>query len=188
MRLKEIFQKATKAVKEKTVTPLRRAYLTWRMLEACEIDAFDDVPELIERGANIHAEDDIALAQASRGCFPVVKLLVEKGAEIRAGGDRALRTAASHGQLKIVKYLHTKGANLNAGNGEALIFAAEHGHLEVVRYLTDNGVAIHSADDWAYRGAVHNQKENVIAYFDKFLEQKNTKTARQPHKRPSSKP
>lgn len=178
MRLKEIFNKAknkimtnkvVQKIKEKTIDPVQRAYLTWRMLEACDINAFEDVPELVERGANIHAADEMALGQAARGCFSVVKLLVEKGADVRAAGDRALRTAAAHGQLEIVQYLHEKGADLNSGDGEALMFAAKHGYPDVVEYLLENGVTINSVEDWPYRSAVYGEHKDVIACFDAFL-------------------
>lgn len=178
MRLKEIFAKVVnnkfvQKIKEKTIDPVRRSYLTWRMLEACDLSVFEDVPELLEKGADLHAAEDMALAQASRGCLSLVKLLVEKGANVRSAGDRPLRTAASHGQLSIVKYLHEKGANLNVAGGEALMFAARHGHPSVVRYLVENGVTITSTEDWPYRSAVNNNHEDVVHYFDRVLEKQS---------------
>ena len=178
MRLKDIFAKVVnnkfvQKIKEKTIDPVRRSYLTWRMLEACDLSIFEDVPELLEKGADLHASHDMALAQASRGCLSLVKLLVEKGADVRSAGDRPLRTAASHGQLSIVKYLHEKGADLNVANGEALMFAARHGHPSVVHYLVENGVTINSVEDWPYRSAVNNNHEDVVHYFDRVLERQS---------------
>ena len=49
------------------------------------------VKELVEKGANIHAIDDLAFRMTSEnGHLEVVQYLVEKGANIHARDDRAL--------------------------------------------------------------------------------------------------
>ena len=92
------------------------------LFTACELRHLDVVKYLVEKGADIHAANDYALRYASfNGHLDVVKYLVEKGANIHAVDDYALRYAADNGRLDVVKYLVEKGAR--------------NGHLDVVEYL-----------------------------------------------------
>jgi hypothetical protein len=60
----------------------------------------------LRHGADIHAQSDAALRDASfYGHFTVVQYLVEKGADVHANDDDALRTAARKGHLRVVEYL-----------------------------------------------------------------------------------
>ena len=68
-----------------------------------------------------------------------VKGWVEKGANLHANNDYALRRAADCGHLEIVKCLLEQGADLHAWNDYSLRFAAKNGHLEVVKYLLEQG-------------------------------------------------
>jgi FOG: Ankyrin repeat len=66
---------------------------------------------LVEKGANIHVDDDCALCWASEnGHLEVVQYLIEMGANIHADDDYALRWASEKGHLKVVDYL-TKRIN-----------------------------------------------------------------------------
>jgi ankyrin repeat protein len=69
------------------------------------------------------------------GILPVVRQLVEAGANVRADNDYALRWAAEKGHLETVKYLVSVGANVRARDDWALRYAAEKGHTEVLDYL-----------------------------------------------------
>lgn len=72
---------------------------------------------------------------AEHGYLPMIKILIEKGADIHVYNDQALRWASRNGYLEIVKYLAEKGADIHANNDQALMWASEQGHLEVVKYL-----------------------------------------------------
>jgi len=103
----------------------RRRKITTKVLE-----------ELIDEGANIHADNDYALRWAAlNGHLDIMKFLVEKGANMHAYNDYALRVAAKNGHLDIVKYLVSASANIHAGDDYALRLAADNGHTKVVRYL-----------------------------------------------------
>jgi len=69
------------------------------------------------------------------GYFSVVQYLVERGSDIHAEGDAALRFASANGHLSIVQYLIEKGAHLRACNDEPLSVAYENGHHSVFKYL-----------------------------------------------------
>ena len=49
------------------------------------------------------------------------------------GMIEALRCAAENGHFEVVKLLVEKGADIHALNDYALRYAAENGHLEVVK-------------------------------------------------------
>ena len=98
---------------------------------------------MLERGADLHADDNYALGWAADfGHLEVVKYLLEQGADLNANNDEALRFAAEKGHLEVVKYLLEQGANLHADDNLALRFAANHDRLEVVQYLLERGADV----------------------------------------------
>jgi ankyrin repeat protein len=77
----------------------------------------------------------MTLETASKeGDLNKVKELIEQGADIHAD-DFALRWASYYGHLVVVKYLVEQGANIHALNDCAIRWASENGHLDVVKYL-----------------------------------------------------
>ena len=60
---------------------------------------------------------------------------MEKGANIHDDNDEAIRWASFNGHLEVVKFLINKGANIHARNDWALRYASYYDHLEVVKYL-----------------------------------------------------
>ncbi len=65
----------------------------------------------------------------------IKEYLVEKGANIHADDDYALRYSARYGHFQVVKYLVENGANIHANDDLALHWSAECGHIEVVKFL-----------------------------------------------------
>ena len=111
-----------------------------QLIEASKHGDLEKVKELVENGADIHAQDDHALCwSANNGQLDVVKYLVENGADIHAYNDDALRLSAEKSNIDLVKYLVENGANIHADNDYALRLSALHGHLNVVKYLVENG-------------------------------------------------
>jgi ankyrin repeat protein len=78
-------------------------------------------------------------AASARGHEQVVKLLLDKGADLNAQGGEygnALQAAAARGHEQVVKLLLDKGADPNAQGGEygnALQAASARGHEQVVK-------------------------------------------------------
>jgi hypothetical protein len=70
---------------------------------------------LLERGADVHAEDDEALRLAAKmGMKQVVELLLQHGADVHAEDDEALRLAARKGIYQVVELLLQHGADVHA--------------------------------------------------------------------------
>ena len=90
----------------------------------------------LECGADINADDDRALCEASSsGHVELVKFLIESGANIHADDDCALRETSVCGRTEVVKLLIKNGANIHALNDCALCEASYAGHIEVVKLL-----------------------------------------------------
>ena len=85
---------------------------------------------------------------AERGHLAVVKLLVERGADVNAKdnayGETALMRAAKGGYTETVKLLLARGADASVGpEGRLpLVVAAEGGHLAVVKLLIARGADV----------------------------------------------
>ena len=102
----------------------------------------EQVRRLINRGADIHAEDDLALIYAAKnGQFLVVEFLVNHGANIHARNDQALIEATTENYLPLVEFLIDHGAPVpgHAQNDQALIYAVYNRNIPVIEYLLTQG-------------------------------------------------
>jgi ankyrin repeat protein len=120
---------------------------------------------LLKSGTDITAVDEnrraALLVAAKNGYITVVRLLLEKGADINNAahefdGQTVLQTALKNEHLKIVNTLLISGANVNAAaaqyNGRTLLqTAAEKGHIEIVTKLLDfeANVNVDAAENFA---------------------------------------
>ena len=73
---------------------------------------------------------------AGAGDMTAVKLFLEAGMDVNAGGGAALGLAAGRGQIEMVKFLLSKGAKPTSN---ALQFAQTRGHKEVEKILVEAG-------------------------------------------------
>jgi hypothetical protein len=108
---------------------------------------------------------------AQRGHEAVVRLLLEKGADVEAKGrfrETALIGAARGGHEAVVRLLLEKGADVEAKDeygGTALVGAAEGGHEAVVRLLLEKGADVEVKDGLggtALIGAAQRGHEAVV--------------------------
>jgi len=65
-----------------------------------------------------------------------LKNLLDRGADIHADNDEALRCSASNGHLETVKFLVAQGANIHANDDDALKNAASQNHNDVLQVLS----------------------------------------------------
>jgi uncharacterized protein len=73
---------------------------------------------------------------AGAGDMTAVKLFLDAGMDVNAGGGAALGLAAGRGQIDMVKLLLSKGAKPTS---TALQYAKTRGHKEIEKILVDAG-------------------------------------------------
>ena len=96
------------------------------------------------------------------GYLAVVKLLINLGADIHSNNDIAIITASYGGYLDIVKLLIELRVNINVHDSIALIDACRQGHLSVVKLLVESGANIHARNNLALRYAEINRYSDMI--------------------------
>ena len=82
------------------------------------------------------------MCAAGSGHLAIVKLLVEKGADVNAkhfSGETALRMAAGEGHVEVVRLLLEKSADVTAEDNAAIRAALEKSRVEVVKLLKAHG-------------------------------------------------
>ena len=92
----------------------------------------DVVKYLYEQGAR---SKEIMQRAIEKNAIDIVKYLIGKGENITYNFNQALSTASRMGCFEIVKLLVENGANPNALNGYASKIASINGHLSVVEYI-----------------------------------------------------
>ncbi|KAM3549052.1 hypothetical protein MY1884_008914, partial [Beauveria asiatica] len=113
--------------------------------------------------------DSWLLRVAEEGQEAVVRLLLEKGAEIEAkdeSGRTALGWAARQGHEAVVRLLLEKGAEIEAKESgrTALWWAARQGHEAVVRLLLEKGANCEAKDEYSQTalGLAANQGHEAV--------------------------
>ena len=79
--------------------------------------------------------DDLLVRSADNGFLAGVKMALERGANVHIGNDVALRFASKGGHIEVVKLLLENGANIHARDDDALKRASKFRHTEVVNLL-----------------------------------------------------
>lgn len=85
---------------------------------------------------------------AFNGDLEMVKLLVQKGADINHKTDQGISTlsiSVQQGHLEVIRYLIEQGADIHAKNEDgytAFHWSVEGGHIDVVKYFVEQGTDI----------------------------------------------
>src|SRR5712672_3261135 len=115
---------------------------------------------LLGKGAKINPEDLADAAHGAQGdkdkALEIVKLLIARGADVRANGADALGEAAVANNLAVVRLFLAKGANPNGldRNGErVLIKAATYDSLDTIKAMIEAGADVN---------AVNRDQETVL--------------------------
>ena len=119
-------------------------------------------------------EEYLQLA-ASEGKLEYVKYLIELGANIHEDNDLALGWAAEYGHTDVVKVLLKAGASIDADKGYALKWSAAHGHIDTVKELLKYNPKIFGGREcirWA-RNSGHEEIVKLIEEYERENLEKN---------------
>ncbi len=100
---------------------------------------FEIVEFLVNEYTDGKATDCFVGHAASNGDLKMVQFLVDRGANIHEEDDAAIRWASRRGYLSMVKYLVEKGADIRAKDDYAVKQAHVYQHWDVVDFLVENG-------------------------------------------------
>ncbi len=114
----------------------------WPIVEASIYGNVDVVKYLLEHGANLHFQEDLAFRVACVfGQLEMAQFLFgQEGVDVHASNEDALIGAAENEQIEIVRWLLEMGANLHARDGMALTVAADSNSVTMVRCLVEHGL------------------------------------------------
>jgi ankyrin repeat protein len=110
---------------------------------------------------------------ADLGQLDVVKLLLEKGADLEAKtqwGGTPLYVTAFRGQLEVAKYLVSKGADINIVTTDGwtpLTKCAELGHIQLAKFFINQGVDIWQKTQYgatAMERAVQTEQQAMVSF------------------------
>lgn len=124
-----------------------------KLILAAKMGALSVVKYFLDRGADIHAEDEALFRASAYGHSHIVEFLLDHKADIHANNDYALKLASENGLLSIVKLLLDRGANTHVDNECALISASAYDRPDIINLLLDRKANIHARDDYALRWA-----------------------------------
>jgi hypothetical protein len=130
-------------------------------------------------------KDRILTVVSIYGYANTVKKLLDAGADVHTDNDIALRLASRYGHLEVVKILLDAGADVHAKDNEALRWAKYKGHTEIVELLkqymktNESFKSIKDYDDeddianYSAKHRLENIKEEVKdvirEYFENFI-------------------
>jgi hypothetical protein len=158
------------------------------LLDGVKEGDVESVKLALENGADVHADNDLALQWAPKyGYTEVVKLLLENGADVHADNDSALQLASRYGHAEIVKLLLEYGADVHAENDSALRWASENGYTEIVKLLLENGANVHADSDYALQWASANGHTEIVKLLqDHIAKEKKPSKKNKPSKKPKT--
>lgn len=104
-------------------------------------------------GISTNRKEDIFIEAVENGNSDLVSQLLDLGLNVRSNSNKAIKQSAYHGQIEMIKLLIDRGADLHAGNEMALINAATRrtDQFETVQLLVERGARVSEVDwrnDW----------------------------------------
>ena len=135
-----------------------------------------EVERQLALGVNVNSRhfftrDTTLIEAAGHGRVEIVKLLIDRGADVNLKGEAwygPLHAAAYGGHVEVVKLLLDNGADVNIFNHDKpLHYAAKNGHIEVAEMLIAHGADINArgmSKQTPLGTAVSNRQEEMVEY------------------------
>jgi ankyrin repeat protein len=131
---------------------------------ATEYNYPDIVNYLVEKGADIHSNDNQVLHYAAQmGYLTIIKLAIN-GVD-QDDIDRALRTAVKYKQIHIAKYLIEEAkADIHTEDEFPLSVSIEYKDFDMVQYCVEKGANVNNIENPALQMAVSTGQLYIIKY------------------------
>ena len=107
-------------------------------------------------------EDSDPIHDMGIGMDALIKRFVENEISYPYFKEDLLGICAKYGKTEFVKYLLEKGYNVHANDDCALRYASYYGHTETVKVLLNAGADVHADDDYALRSASYHGHTEVV--------------------------
>lgn len=117
---------------------------------------------ILERPMTREILNSRLIGMSGHGTPGIVKFLLEKGADIHTQNDAPLQQACFYGNTDIVRILLENGANVNADNGVSLQIVCGNESVEIVEMLLEHGAQTHFNNNEAMRIAVRRGNRKII--------------------------
>jgi ankyrin repeat protein len=122
---------------------------------------------LVEAGVDYRRNDDFIFRRACKCMCPIeiLKYLFDKGVNIHASEDEALRSAVSNNRVQHVKYLVSVGANLRAHNDASWTIAVFNNSRGIIKYMVEEcGFDVNALDNYAVIVASGADNYQMVKY------------------------
>ena len=113
--------------------------------------------------------DGLLIDYAKKGNAGAVDLLLESGADVHAENNWALAWASANGHAAVAKLLLESGADVHARDDLALQWASGRGHMAVAKLLLESGADVHAEDDYALRAASYGSHTEVLELLEDWI-------------------
>lgn len=109
-------------------------------MEAVKHNRVEMVELFLERGADSHFENELALREAcQRNYTDIIDLLLTKNPNVHADNDSALRSACLQRNVDVIRKLLQRGADPNVADGRCLQLAIIARNIEMIMLLLQYG-------------------------------------------------
>jgi len=150
------------------------------LIMACERNYVQIARLMLDCGAPIRKQPGLYDPLKTAALFEsedVLRLLLDRGADVHESSDYALRMASSSGHLDIVRMLLERGADPSALNSDALLLAvdainsrhARRENIEIVRMLLERGANVHVFNDEALVKAAGSREPLAVPMTETLL-------------------
>ena len=103
-------------------------------------ESYEEIKKYIQKGANIHYNNDVYIMLASTHNNPkTMKFLLKRGCLNKEMMEIALDGCVIRNYTEVIKVLLNYGVNINADDGKALKTACLNQNIELIKFLLNNG-------------------------------------------------
>lgn len=128
----------------------------------------DMIKFLIEKGADIHSNNDRAMTVSVNYCNNVlVEYLYNKDVDLRYNEDEALFVSIDYNNVELVDFLIKKGVNVYTQNNKALSLIIKKNNIEILNCFIDNGFNINVINHDHLIDACKFQSYKIVEFFIK---------------------